>query len=150
MLRQGDPTAPGFRVVRRGYPPAEVDRALAELRAQVAALTADRDQLTVRYRLLADRLAAEIRRTADLDERAQRLSASPAGADGLGERVRLILQLASEEADAIVAQAGGLLAQARAAQQDLDRRRARVEAECRQLLAAVLAEAARLRHRSGE
>jgi DivIVA domain-containing protein len=138
----------GFPVTLRGYRATEVDQALAKLRDQVDSLAADRDRLTEEKNQLASRLLVAIRRSNELDTRVKHLSASAESADGLSERIRVILELASAEANSITTKARELLEQARAAQTELDRRRAELEAEEQQVLAAARAEAEELREQA--
>jgi DivIVA domain-containing protein len=135
----------GFTVALRGYRPAEVDQVLAELRAQVDSLVADRDRLSEQKDQLASRLLAAIRRTDELGTQVKHLSASAGSADGLSERIRAILELASAEADAVTTQARELLEQAKTAQTELDHRRAQLDVERKQVLASARAEADQLR-----
>jgi multidrug efflux pump subunit AcrA (membrane-fusion protein) len=90
-------------------------------------------------------LLSAIRRTNELDTRVKHLSASAESADGLSERVRVILELASAEVNAMTTQAGKLLEQAKTTQTELDHRQAQLDADQRQLLASARAEADQLR-----
>jgi DivIVA domain-containing protein len=137
-----------FTVVRRGYRPAQVDQALAELRADVDTLVAERDGLSQRNQQLATRLASAIRRANTLEARVKHLSASAASADGLSERVRTILELAAAEAEAMKAQARELLEQTRASQTELGRRLAQLDDERGHILAAARTDADRLRQQA--
>jgi DivIVA domain-containing protein len=130
-----------FTIALRGYRPAEVDQALAELRDRVDGLAADRDRLSEQKSQLASRLLAAIRRTNELDTRLKHLSASADSADGLSERIRVILELASAEAMAMTTQARRLLEQAKTTQTELDHRQARLDADQQQILASARAEA---------
>jgi DivIVA domain-containing protein len=123
----------GFAVVRRGYAPAQVDQALAQLDG----LVADRERLLENNQQFAARLAAATGRAHELEARMKHLSASAASADGLSERVRAILELATDEANALTAQANELLEQARASQAEADHRLAQLEIERSQVLAAA-------------
>jgi DivIVA domain-containing protein len=100
-----------FTVALRGYKPAEVDQALAELRARVDDLVAERNSLSAQKNQLASQLLSAIRRTNELSMQVEHLSASAASTDGLSERIRVILELASEEGKAITAQARELEAE---------------------------------------
>jgi F0F1-type ATP synthase membrane subunit b/b' len=122
-----------------------VDQALAELRDRADSLAADRDRLCEQKNELASRLLAAVRKTNELDLRVKHLSASAASADGLSERIRVILGLASAEADAMTAEARKLLEQATTSQAELDRRRAEHDAEHQRVLAAARADAEHLR-----
>ena len=127
----------GFAVVRRGYEPAQVDQALAELQAQMDRLVADRERLLENNQQFAARLAAATGRANELEARVKHLSASAASADGLSERVRAILELATGEANALTAQANELLEQTRASHAEADHRLAQLEIERNQVLAAA-------------
>jgi cell division septum initiation protein DivIVA len=133
-----------FTVVRRGYRPAQVDQALVELRAHADTLVADRDGLSQRNQQLAAYLASAIRRANTLEARVKHLSASAASADGLSERVRVILELASAEADAMKTEARELLEQTKASHAQLRHRLAQLDAEQSQILAAARTDADRL------
>ena len=63
----------------------------------------------------------------------RRVSAPAASADGLSERVRAILELAVDEANAIRAQASELLERTRASQVELDQRLAQLKGERHQV-----------------
>jgi F0F1-type ATP synthase membrane subunit b/b' len=93
---------------------------------------------------LASRLLSAIRRTNELDTRVKHLSASAESADGLSERIRVILELASAEANAMTTQARKLLEQAKTSQTELDHRQAQLNAEEKQILASARAEADQL------
>jgi chromosome segregation ATPase len=140
----------GFTLALRGYRPAEVDHILAELQAQTASLAADRDTLSEQKAQLASRLLFAIRRIDELDTQVKHLSASAGSADGLSERVRVILELASAEANTMTAQARELFEQNKAAQTNLDRRRTQLEVERTQVLASARAEADELRRQAGQ
>jgi DivIVA domain-containing protein len=137
-----------FTVVRRGYRPAQVDQALAELQADVDALVADRDGLSRRNQQLATRFASAIRRANTLEARVKHLSAPAGSADGLSERVRTILELAAAEAEAMKAQARDLLEQTRASRTELGRRLAQLDDERGHILAAARTDADRLRQQA--
>jgi V/A-type H+-transporting ATPase subunit G/H len=134
-----------FTIALRGYRPAEVDQALAELRDRVDSLAADRDQLSEQKNQLASRLLSAIRRTNELDTRVKRLSASADSADGLSERIRVILELAFAEANAMTTHARKLLEQATTSKTELDHRQAQLEADQQQILTSARAEADQLR-----
>jgi len=135
----------GFTIVRRGYEPAQVDRALARLQAQLDRLVVDRERLLENNQQFAARLASATGRANELEARVNGLSASAASADGLSERVRAILELAAEEADALKAQASELLEQTRASQAEADHRLAQLEGERIQVLATARTNAERER-----
>jgi len=134
-----------FTVTFRGYKPAEVDQALAELSDQVENLVADLDRLSREKQQLAARLLSAINQAGTLSTRVKHLSASAGSADGLSERIKVILELASAEADAMTAQAKALLEQTKSSQAELDQRRAQFDRERSQLIASAQAEAERLR-----
>ena len=101
----------GFTVVLRGYRPAEVDHALATLHARLERLAADRSTLAEQKDQLSSRLLAAIRQIDELGVQVKHLSASAGSADGLSERIRVILELASAEATTMTAHARQLLDQ---------------------------------------
>jgi DivIVA domain-containing protein len=139
-----------FTIARRGYRPAEVDQALAEVRDRADSLAADRDRLSEQKNQLASRLLSAIRRTNELDTRVKRLSASADSADGLSERIRVILELACAEANAMTTHARNLLQHAKASKTELDHRQAQLEADQQQILASAQAEADQLRKQALE
>jgi cell division septum initiation protein DivIVA len=145
--RQPEPEH-GFAIVLRGYRPVQVDQALAELRAQVGALGFDRDGLVGRNQQLAGRLASAIRRANALEAQVKHLSASAGSADGLSERVRTILELASDEANAMTARARELLEQTRTSRAELDHHLAELDAERNRVLAAAWTDADQARQRA--
>jgi DivIVA domain-containing protein len=145
-----DAGLPGFTVALRGYRPAEVDQALAELRDRLDSLAADRDRLSEQKNELASRLLAAVRRTNELDTRVKHLSASAESADGLSERIRVILGLASAEADAMTTEARKLLEQAQTSRAELDRRRAEHDDEHQRVLDAARADSEHLREEALE
>jgi V/A-type H+-transporting ATPase subunit G/H len=134
-----------FTIAVRGYRPAEVDQALAEFQDRMDSLVADRDRLAEQKNQLASRLLSAIRQTNELDTRVKRLSASADSADGLSERIRVILELACAEANAMTTQARKLLEQAKTSKAELDHRQAQLEADQQQILASARAEADQLR-----
>jgi len=139
-----------FTTAFRGYRTAEVDQALAELGERVDALAADRDRLAEQKNQLASRLLDAIRRTNELDARVKRLSASAASADGLSERIRVILELASAEAGSMTTRARDLLDQAASSRTELDRRQAQLDADRHRILASAQAEADQQREQALE
>jgi len=134
-----------FTVALRGYKPAEVDHVLAGLRARVNDLVGERNELAEQKNQLASQLLSAIRRTNELGRQVEHLSASAASTDGLSERIRVILELASEEASVITAQARDLLEEAKTSRSNADRRLVQAEAERTQLLDSARADADRLR-----
>jgi V/A-type H+-transporting ATPase subunit G/H len=107
----------------------------------VDSLAADRDRLSEQKNQLASRLLSAIRRANELDARVKHLSASADSADGLSERIRVILELASAEAIAMTTQARKLLEQANTSRTELDRRQAQLDTDQHQILASARAEA---------
>jgi F0F1-type ATP synthase membrane subunit b/b' len=116
----------------------------------VDSLAADRDRLSEQKNQLASRLLAAIRRANELDTRLKHLSASADSADGLSERIRVILELASAEATAMTTQARRLLEQAKTTQTELDDRQARLDADQQLILASARAEADQQREQALE
>jgi len=116
----------------------------------VDALAADRDRLAEQKNQLASRLLDAIRRTNELDARVKRLSASAASADGLSERIRVILELASAEAGSMTTRARDLLDQAASSRTELDRRQAQLDADRHRILASAQAEADQQREQALE
>lgn len=108
-------------------------------------LVAERNELSDQKNQLASQLLSAIRRTNELGKQVQHLSSSAASTDGLSERIRVILELASEEAGAITAQATDLLEEAKTARATADRRLVQAAAEHSGLIASAQAEAGRLR-----
>jgi cell division septum initiation protein DivIVA len=88
-----DPTE-NFRVVLRGYDPAQVDRRISDLQTVADKARGQLDQLNARVRELEE----EQSRGADGESAAP---TSPASFTHLGERVGQILSLADDEADEI-------------------------------------------------
>lgn len=82
---------PLFRVVLRGYEPAQVDRRIEELSIAVQEAARQRDDLALRLEALEEE---RVRRADDVDQ-------LPATFTHLGERVGQILALAEEEAAAL-------------------------------------------------
>jgi DivIVA domain-containing protein len=134
-----------FTVTFRGYKPAEVDQVVAELNDQVENLVGDLDRLSREKQQLSARLLSAINQANTLSAQVKHLSASAGSADGLSERIRAILGLASAEADTITAHATAILEQTKSSQADLDQRRARFDVERSQLIASAQAEAERMR-----
>ena len=81
---------PQFRVVLRGYEPAQVDQSVQQLAKQADEARAQAAQLAERVRVLEQ----QSREAAD----ASSAEAGPASYEHLGERVAQILTLAEEEA----------------------------------------------------
>ncbi len=140
----------GFTIVLRGYRPAEVDHALAALHARLERLAADRSTLAEQKDQVSSRLLGAIRQIDELGTQVKHLSASAGSADGLSERIRVILELASAEATTMTAHARQLLDQNKRTQADLDRGRSQLETERRQMLASARAEADQLRGQAQE
>jgi len=132
---------PQFRVVLRGYEPAQVDRRLEELSIAVHEAARQRDDLLHRLTSLEEDRA---RRAAGLPE-------EPPTYDHLGERIAQILKLAEEEAveirrrasldiEGMQGELGDLAAKVRT---DADRYAAAVRGEAEAEAERVLAEARR-------
>src|SRR5687767_7490002 len=81
--------SPQFRVVLRGYEPAQVDQRMQTLAQQAEQAQAHAEQLAERVRVLEQGQDAA---------GASEASAAPATFEHLGERVARILSLAEEEA----------------------------------------------------
>jgi cell division septum initiation protein DivIVA len=140
----------GFTFALRGYKPSEVDQAIAELRAHVDGLVAEREILSEQKNQLASRLVSAIRRTNELDTQVKHLSASADSSDGLSERIRVILELAAAEAKDMTAQARELLEQAATSRTELDQRRVQLDAERHQVLTSAQTEADQLRREASD
>jgi cell division septum initiation protein DivIVA len=94
-----------FRVVLRGYDPAQVDRRIAELHDSAGSAQQQLDELTKRVHELEDLQASgEI----------EQAPAQPASFAHLGQRIGQILELAEEEAEEIRTRAANELASERA------------------------------------
>src|SRR5687767_6621463 len=81
---------PQFRVVLRGYEPAQVDQRMQKLTQQAEQAQAHAEQLAERVRVLEQQ--------GHDAAGASEVSAAPATFEHLGERVARILSLAEEEA----------------------------------------------------
>jgi hypothetical protein len=140
-----------FPISRRGYSPRHVEDYVRLLDARLGMVSADHDALLderARLRNQVERLAGDCER---LRERVRELSAEPVRSESVSARVRVILQLATEQAAQIRAQ---LTQHTRFAneQAELDRRRARqlrrqLESD-RAVLAARYADACQLMDRA--
>jgi hypothetical protein len=86
-----------FTVTRRGYSPAQVEDYLRGLDAQAHLVAADRDALVEHRAELLRQLEAERAETERLRERLRCLARAPESAEQLGERLRVVLEVASEE-----------------------------------------------------
>lgn len=138
----------GFTIALRGYKPTEVDQLVAELQARVDNLVAERDSLSEQKTVLASRLLSAIRRTNELGTQVKHLSASANSTDGLSQRIRVILELASSEANAMTAYAQEQLEQIKTSQAELDQRRAQLDVEQNHVLESARSEADKLRQQA--
>jgi cell division septum initiation protein DivIVA len=94
-----------FALAVRGYDREQVEEHLAELHEEIRLLTLDRDAAITEAETLLRHLESARTEAADLRARMERLARTPADPGALGERVRLMLELARAEADTIVATA---------------------------------------------
>ncbi|SEF24590.1 DivIVA domain-containing protein [Amycolatopsis pretoriensis] len=99
------PLPVSFALAVRGYDREQVDEHLADLHDEIRLLTLDRDAAVAKAETLLRHLESARAEAADLRVRLNRLASAPAEPDALGERVRLMLELARAEADAIVSTA---------------------------------------------
>ncbi|GLY38319.1 hypothetical protein Amsp01_043430 [Amycolatopsis sp. NBRC 101858] len=99
------PLPVSFSLAVRGYDREQVDEHLAELHDEIRLLTLDRDAAIAEAETLVRHLETARIEADDLRTRLKRLALSPADPDAVGERVRLMLELARAEADAIIASA---------------------------------------------
>lgn len=101
------PGAPGpnsggeFSVTRRGYNPAQVEEHLRYLHAQLSMLAADRDAMSDQSQRLSDEIEAVRAEDEQLRARMRLLALHPLSAEGITERARLTLELATEEAEVV-------------------------------------------------
>lgn len=105
MTSDALPLPVSFALAVRGYDRDQVDEHLAELNEEIRLLTLDRDAAIAEAETLLRHLESARSEAADLRARLDRLVRTPADPDALGERVRLMLELARAEADAIVSTA---------------------------------------------
>src|SRR5688572_29077907 len=89
-MTQSDPQ---FRVVLRGYEPAQVDRRLAELAERVATAEQHASSYAERVQLLEQRAAEGASRETE--------AVAPPTFEHLGERIAQMLTLADEEASSV-------------------------------------------------
>jgi cell division septum initiation protein DivIVA len=90
-----------FSVTRRGYNPVQVDEHLRYLHAQLSMLAADRDAMSDQCdRMLGD-IGSARAETEQLRGRLRLLALHPLSAEGITERARLTLELATEEAELV-------------------------------------------------
>jgi cell division septum initiation protein DivIVA len=123
-----------FRVVLRGYEPAQVNRRLEELTAAVAQAAAQRDALAARLEA-AERERSE---TAPVD-------VAPPTFEQLGGRVGQILTLAEEEADELRRTAAAeIAAERQRLEEETSRSRAEAERYSAETRSAAETEAARI------
>jgi cell division septum initiation protein DivIVA len=90
-----------FRVVLRGYDPAQVDRRMSELGEAAGETHVQVEQLTGRVRQLEQERDRALERAAANTGSVEPVEEKPADFNHLGERVGQILTLAEEEADEI-------------------------------------------------
>jgi hypothetical protein len=86
-----------FAVTRRGYSPAQVEDYLRGLDAQAHLVAADRDALIEQRAELLSELERERAETERLRQQLRCLARSPRSAEELSERLRVVLELASNE-----------------------------------------------------
>ncbi|QLQ10464.1 MAG: hypothetical protein HZY75_08800 [Nocardioidaceae bacterium] len=135
-----DDDRPMFRVVLRGYEPAQVERRIEELTVALQEAARQRNDLLLRLELTEGELARASQYTPP-----EPLSAEPAGFDHLGERVAMILSLAEAEAAEIRGRAEEDLAAMRAElAAELELVRSDAERQAAATKAAADTEAARL------
>jgi DivIVA domain-containing protein len=123
-----------FKTVMRGYDPAEVDRRLEELAAEVKAVTQQRDGLSARVQELHDAASSP---------------AEPPSYEHLGERVGQILSLADTEAavmrdrarEEAEAHRSGVHADAAAVREDADHYATKTRAEAEAAAARIVEDA---------
>src|SRR6266545_7951708 len=98
-LGGGAVAEPGFDIALRGYERRQVDRYVAQVEAEVAALAGERDEAYAQVQALAGQVHDVQRQMADL----RRHTAADAAVSfrHLGPRVEQILALAEEQAEAI-------------------------------------------------
>jgi hypothetical protein len=136
-----------FPVSRRGYSPRHVDEHLRLLDAQFRMVAADRDAVVEHRAVLASRLEHCQRESVRLAARLRELSAAPVSPKAISARVRVMLELAGEQAVEARAEARQE-AEAELTQAHLDRRRAqqlrRWLESCRRQVAAQHARATEL------
>ncbi|WP_328616979.1 DivIVA domain-containing protein [Amycolatopsis sp. NBC_00355] len=118
------PLPVSFALAVRGYDREQVDEHLAELHDEIRLLTLDRDAAIAEAETLLRRLETARGEADDLRARLNRLALAPADPDAVGERVRLMLECARAEADAIIASARHRAAAVRERAAEAERRTA--------------------------
>lgn len=98
-----------FRVVLRGYDPAQVDRRMSELGEAAGETHVQVEQLTARVRQLEQERDRALERAASNTVVVEQAEEKPADFTHLGERVGQILTLAEEEAEEIRSRASAEL-----------------------------------------
>ena len=98
-----------FRVVLRGYDPAQVDRRMYELGEAAGQTQHELDQLAVRVRELSEERDRALQRAAEQTVTVEPAEQEPPTFTHLGERVGQILTLAEEEAEEIRSRAAAEL-----------------------------------------
>jgi cell division septum initiation protein DivIVA len=139
-----------FDLVWRGCDREQVRQYVARVETELRLLTVDRDAAVRRADALAEQLAAARAEVRALAERLDRVCRTPVDPGGLGERLRHMVELAHAEAEEITTRARAAAEQDRATAQqaadrlrrrseylvaELDRRRAELETEHRELMA---------------
>ncbi|MGL4307069.1 MAG: hypothetical protein ACRCSF_13070 [Mycobacteriaceae bacterium] len=149
-----------FSIVRRGgYDRDEVAEFFQRLDAEIRVISADRDAAATHAQELAERLDEARDEIDELRQDIDKLSVPPTTAEGMSDRISRMLRLASDEASEMrahaEAEAAELISVAEQdaaelrnqAQQELDnivQRRAAMEAEHKNTMAAAHEEAARI------
>jgi DivIVA domain-containing protein len=118
------PLPVSFALAVRGYDREQVDEHLADLNEEIRLLTLDRDAAVAEAETLLRHLESARAEVDDLRTRLNRLARTPADPGALGERVRLMLECARTEADAIVATAHRRAAAVRERAAEAERRTA--------------------------
>jgi len=149
------PLGAGFDITKRGYSRAQVEEHLERLDADLRLLAADRDAAVSQTVDLANQLEQSRSEVDKLKQQIDRLSLPPTTLEGLSERLQRMLRLAQEEANETKAraeaEAGHIRAKAESDAnqlrrrhekliEDLDNRRAEMEAEHRTLMESGRAE----------
>src|SRR5436189_127560 len=102
-LGEGGASEPGFDLALRGYARGQVDRYVAQLEAEIAALTAEREEAYAQIQALATQVHHLQQEMTQL--RHQTAADASVSFRHLGPRVEQILTLAEEQAEAIRASA---------------------------------------------
>src|SRR5262249_11451250 len=102
-MGEGVVAEPGFDIALRGYERRQVGRYVAQVEAEVAALTSERDEAYAQVQALAGQVHEVQNRMAEL--RRQTAADAAVTFRHLGPRVEQILALAEEQAEAIRASA---------------------------------------------